>query len=71
MPYTVSADGAAIPERIIDRAAGLLRKGGLLVMEHDVTQGDQLVAYALAHGFGEARTERDWTDRPRELIALR
>ncbi len=69
--YGGSADGAAIPERIIDRAAGLLRKGGLLVMEHDVTQGDQLVAYALAHGFGEARTERDWTDRPRELIALR
>lgn len=69
--YGGSADGSAIPERIIDRAVGLLRHGGLLVMEHDVTQGDQLVAYALAHGFGEARTGRDWTGRPRELVAQR
>ncbi|WP_399552292.1 peptide chain release factor N(5)-glutamine methyltransferase [uncultured Bifidobacterium sp.] len=69
--YGGSADGSAIPERIVDRAVGLLRHGGLLVMEHDVTQGDQLAAYALAHGFERARTGRDWSGRPRELVAQR
>ena len=40
--YGGAADGLDIPERIVDRAAALLRAGGALVMEHDVTQGDAL-----------------------------
>ncbi|MBW3079534.1 peptide chain release factor N(5)-glutamine methyltransferase [Bifidobacterium sp. 81T8] len=69
--YGGSADGSAIPERIILRAAGLLRAGGALVMEHDISQGDQLVAFARANGFTDARTENDWTGRPRYLFAVR
>ncbi|WP_055428282.1 peptide chain release factor N(5)-glutamine methyltransferase [Bifidobacterium aesculapii] len=69
--YGGSADGALIPERIAARAARLLRPGGALVMEHDVTQGDRLVAYARGLGFAQARTENDWTGRPRFLFAER
>ncbi|NEG55198.1 peptide chain release factor N(5)-glutamine methyltransferase [Bifidobacterium platyrrhinorum] len=69
--YGGSADGVFIPERIADRAARLLRSGGALVMEHDVTQGERLVAYARANGFAEARTENDWTGRPRFLFAVK
>ena len=69
--YGGSADGVLIPERIILRAAGLLRSGGALVMEHDISQGDRLVAFAHANGFAEARTENDWTGRPRFLFAVR
>ena len=69
--YGGSPDGLLIPERIIDRAAALLRPGGLLVMEHDISQGAALVAYAQAHGFNRARTGQDWTARPRYLVAVR
>ena len=69
--YGGSPDGLLIPGRIIDRAAALLRPGGLLVMEHDISQGAALVAYAQAHGFNRARTGRDWTARPRYLVARR
>ena len=48
-----------------------LKSGGLLVMEHDISQGAALVAYAQAHGFNHARTGRDWTARPRYLVARR
>lgn len=68
--YGGSADGLRIPALIIDRAAALLRSGGLLVMEHDIDQGDALVAYALAHGFVRARTGHDLTRRPRFLVAV-
>ena len=69
--YGGSPDGLLIPGRIIDRAAALLRPGGLLVMEHDISQGAALVAYAQARGFSHARTSRDWTARPRYLVARR
>ena len=69
--YGGSPDGLLIPGRIIDRAAALLRPGGLLVMEHDISQGAALVAYAQARGFSHARTGRDWTARPRYLAARR
>ena len=48
-----------------------LKSGGLLVMEHDISQGAALVAYAQARGFSHARTGRDWTARPRYLAARR
>lgn len=67
--YGGSPDGLLIPKRIIDRAAALLRPGGLLVMEHDISQGAALVAYAQTHGFAQAHTGHDWTGRPRYLVA--
>ena len=69
--YGGSADGMMIPERIIVRAAALVRKGGLFVMEHDITQGDRTVAFARANGFKKARTHADLTGRPRYLVATR
>ena len=68
--YGGSADGLRIPERIIARAAALLRSGGLLVMEHDVTQGAALAETAKAAGFDSARTGQDLTGRNRYLVAL-
>ena len=67
--YGGSADGTLIPERIVERSFRLLKSGGALVMEHDVSQGDRLVAYAKAAGFTEASTGRDWTGRNRYLFA--
>ena len=52
------------------RAAGLLRPGGVLVMEHDISQGPRLVSFAQANGFGQAHTGDDWTGRPRYLFAV-
>ncbi|WP_422109785.1 peptide chain release factor N(5)-glutamine methyltransferase [Bifidobacterium pseudolongum] len=69
--YGGSADGMMVPERIIVRAAALVRTGGLFVMEHDITQGDRTVAFARANGFTEARTHADLTGRPRYLVATR
>ncbi|KOA62453.1 peptide chain release factor N(5)-glutamine methyltransferase [Bifidobacterium breve] len=68
--YGGSMDGTLIPERIIERAYRLLKPGGALVMEHDVTQGDRLVAYAKAAGSTTASTGRDWTGRDRYLFAV-
>ncbi|PJM73602.1 protein-(glutamine-N5) methyltransferase, release factor-specific [Bifidobacterium primatium] len=67
--YGGSADGLRIPERIIDRSAALLRDGGALVMEHDISQGEALREYAAAHGFADARTGDDLAGRPRYLFA--
>lgn len=67
--YGGSADGTLIPERIIERAYRLLKAGGVLVMEHDISQGDRLVAYAQATGFTSASTGQDWTGRDRYLFA--
>ena len=68
--YGGSMDGTLIPERIIERACRLLKPGGALVMEHDVTQGDRLVAFARATGFAAASTGQDWTGRDRYLFAV-
>lgn len=67
--YGGSPDGLDIPCRIIDRAIRLLKPQGLLVMEHDMTQGPALVAHALAAGFTTAHTEQDLTGRDRFLVA--
>ena len=68
--YGGSMDGTLIPEHIIERACRLLKPGGVLVMEHDVTQGDRLVAFARATGFAAASTGQDWTGRDRYLFAV-
>ncbi|MEJ5920882.1 peptide chain release factor N(5)-glutamine methyltransferase [Bifidobacterium thermophilum] len=69
--YGGSADGTLIPERIIRRSAVLLRDGGALVLEHDITQADRMLTYALSNGFSQARTGLDYTSRPRYLFAVK
>ena len=67
--YGGSADGTLIPERIIARAARLLRADGLMVMEHDITQGERLAAFARTCGFVDVTVHNDYTGRPRYLTA--
>ena len=67
--YGGSADGMLIPERIISRASKLLKPGGLMVMEHDVTQGERLAAFARTCDFVDVVVHNDYTGRPRYLTA--
>lgn len=69
--YGNSPDGLDMPQRIIQRAAALLKVGATLVMEHDVTQGEALCKFALANGFNTATTRQDLTHRDRFLLATR
>ncbi|KFI59592.1 N5-glutamine S-adenosyl-L-methionine-dependent methyltransferase [Bifidobacterium gallicum DSM 20093 = LMG 11596] len=69
--YGGSADGMMIPERIISRAWALLKPGGLLVMEHDISQPVRTRAFATAIGFSQAATHEDLTGRPRFLTAIK
>lgn len=64
-------DGLAVPRAVVDRAAALLRPGGVLVMEHDAGQGRALRETALAAGFEAALTGQDLTGRDRYLRAVR
>ncbi|MCI1832400.1 MAG: peptide chain release factor N(5)-glutamine methyltransferase [Bifidobacterium sp.] len=69
--YGGSDDGLLIPERILVRARGLLRAGGVLIMEHDISQREALVEYARRQGFGGVRDCADLSGRPRFMIAIR
>lgn len=69
--YGDSPDGLAFPKRIIERVATLLKDGGTLVMEHDISQGKALREFALDRGYQGARTGQDLTHRDRFLVATR
>lgn len=69
--YGGGADGLAVPTAIIERAAALLRPGGVLVMEHDADQSTSLRAAARSAGFASASTGQDLTGRDRYLRAVR
>lgn len=62
-------DGLEIPRALVVRARQLLKPGGVLIMEHDDTQGEALVAYARVVGMS-GRTELDLAGRPRFLYAV-
>lgn len=62
-------DGLAVPGALVRRSATLLKKGGILVMEHAEEQGEALQEIAREAGFSETSTGRDFTDRPRWLRA--
>ncbi|MFU0574348.1 peptide chain release factor N(5)-glutamine methyltransferase [Gardnerella vaginalis] len=67
--YGGSADGLLIPEQIMRAAFALLKPGGAMVMEHDISQGDVLKKYAESLGFARARVGNDLTGRPRYTFA--
>ena len=67
--YGGSADGLLIPEQIMRAAFALLKPGGAMVMEHDISQGDALKKYAESVGFARARVGNDLTGRPRYTFA--
>ncbi|MDO4913329.1 MAG: peptide chain release factor N(5)-glutamine methyltransferase [Bifidobacteriaceae bacterium] len=69
--YGGSDDGLLIPRQIIKVAAKLLRPGGMLVMEHDISQSDNLVEYAQQCEFSQVRAHVDLTQRPRYISAIK
>ncbi|WP_404381407.1 peptide chain release factor N(5)-glutamine methyltransferase [Knoellia locipacati] len=70
--YGGSEDGLAIPRLVAARAAGLLRSGGVLVMEHADSQGESLPAALRASGSWRLVEDRpDLTGRPRAAVAIR
>ena len=70
--YGGSEDGLAIPRLVAARAAGLLRPGGVLVMEHADSQGESLPAALRATGSWSDLEDRvDLNGRPRATVAVR
>lgn len=70
--YGGSDDGLAIPLAVARRAADLLHVGGVLVIEHADSQGQQLPAALARSGhWSEVADRLDLTDRPRATVALR
>nr|WP_300336355.1 peptide chain release factor N(5)-glutamine methyltransferase [Actinomyces sp.] len=67
--YGGGRDGLSVPRAVIGRAAGLLRAGGVLVMEHDAGQGTALREAAAAAGLSDPRTGQDLAGRDRYLVA--
>lgn len=66
--YGGSADGLRIPEQIMREAFVLLRAGGMMIMEHDISQGDALADYAKNIGFISAKVKNDLTNRARFVV---
>ncbi len=62
-------DGLDMPNALVKKAAGLLKPGGLLVMEHAEEQTEPLRRLALKTGFVKAETRADLAGRPRWLRA--
>ena len=70
--YGGSEDGLAIPLAVARRAAGLLRPGGTLVMEHADSQGQTLPAALRRTGeWADVVDHPDLTGRPRATVATR
>jgi release factor glutamine methyltransferase len=63
-------DGLAVIPAVIARAAALLRVGGVLAVEHDVTHGETVPAL-LRHGWRDVTDHRDLAGRPRYTTAVR
>jgi len=65
-------DGMAVIGPIIGLAAGWLKLGGRLAIEHDETTSDATVELVAATGlFGEVTARRDMAGRPRFVTAIR
>jgi release factor glutamine methyltransferase len=69
--YGGGDDGLAVPRGVVESAAGLLRPGGLLVMEHADGQGSAARALVGGPRWQDVRTVDDLTGRPRALVARR
>ena len=70
--YGGSEDGLRIPLAVAARAAGLLKPGGLLVMEHADSQGTSLPAALRRAGpWSDVTDHDDLSGRPRATTAVR
>ena len=66
--YGGSQDGLLIPQKIMEASFEYLRPGGIMIMEHDITQGKALSDYAQNIGFGSAKVKNDLTNRARFVV---
>jgi release factor glutamine methyltransferase len=64
-------DGLRVPRAVVAAACGLLRSGGLLVMEHAQGQAAQVRGLTAGPAWEQVRTVRDLTGRDRALVAGR
>ena len=65
-------DGLTVIRRVVDRAAGLLRAGGRVGIEHDDSHDQAVVDLLCAHGgYRAAAAHRDLAGRPRFATAVR
>jgi release factor glutamine methyltransferase len=64
-------DGLSVIRPLLNRAAVLLRPGGVLAIEHDDTHGDILPRLLSEAGFAEAAGHTDLAGRPRFATAVR
>ncbi|MCV2394091.1 peptide chain release factor N(5)-glutamine methyltransferase [Actinotalea sp. M2MS4P-6] len=70
--YGGGADGLDVPRAVVERAAALLRPGGLFVMEHAEVQADAVRALVAATGaFTDVATRADLAGRDRMVTARR
>lgn len=70
--YGGGPDGLEVPRAVVVAAAGLLRPGGLLVMEHAEVQAAAVRADVAAAGvFEDVETRPDLTGRDRMVVARR
>jgi release factor glutamine methyltransferase len=69
--YGGGTDGLDVPRGVVAAAAGLLRPGGLLVMEHGDAQGPSAQRLVGGPVWHDLRTAEDLTGRPRALLARR
>lgn len=66
--YGGSKDGLLMPQKIAEASFAYLRRGGIMIMEHDITQGEALAAYAKNIGFSSAKVKNDLTNRARFVV---
>lgn len=66
--YGGSKDGLLIPQQIMKASFEYLRNGGIMIMEHDITQGKALTDYAKNVGFSSAKVKNDLTNRARFVV---
>jgi release factor glutamine methyltransferase len=69
--YGGSADGMAIPGKVISCAAQLLREGGFVAIEHDISQAPAMAAAMRSSGFIDVAVRNDLTGRPRFTVGIR
>jgi len=69
--YGGGDDGLAVPRGVVAAATGLLRPGGLLVMEHADVQGAGGRALTGPPEWVDVATQRDLAGRDRALVARR
>lgn len=67
--YGGGEDGMVVPRGIINRAAALLRPGGVVVVEHAESQSAQMRSVAVSAGLVDVETLEDLAGRERMLRA--